>query len=66
MTTTAVMTAAGPILAIDLGKYKYLACVYRTTTEPTFQTIDTPRADAARGQDPALLPHRVPVRGQPG
>ena len=48
MTTTAVSTAAGPILAIDLGKYKCVACVYRATTEHTFQTMDTSRAEVAR------------------
>jgi transposase len=48
MTTTAVTTAAGPILAIDLGKYKCVACLDHAATEPTFQTIDTSRADLAR------------------
>src|SRR5262245_24264379 len=48
MTTTAVTTAAGPILAIDLGKYKCVACGYRATTEPTFQAMDTSRADMIR------------------
>ena len=48
MTTTAVTTVAGPILAIDLGKYKCVACTDRVATEPTFQTIDTSRADVAR------------------
>jgi hypothetical protein len=42
--TTAVTTAAGPILAIDLGKYKCVACVYRSATEHTFLSIDTSRA----------------------
>src|SRR5262245_26761844 len=48
MTTTAVTTAAGPILAIDLGKYKCVACIDHAATEPTFQTIDTSRAEVAR------------------
>src|SRR5262245_32507169 len=48
MTTTAVTTAAGPILAIDLGKYKCVACVYSATSEPTFQTMDTSRTEVAR------------------
>src|SRR5262245_60123775 len=48
MTTTAVTTASGPILAIDLGKYKCVACVDRSTTEHTFQTMDTSRAEVAR------------------
>src|SRR3954447_12647732 len=29
----------GIILAIDLGKYKSVACAYRAGTEPSFQTI---------------------------
>ena len=48
MTTTAVTTAAGPILAIDLGKYKCVACVYRSAIEHTFQSIDTSRTEVAR------------------
>ena len=48
MTTTAVSTAAGPILAIDLGKYKCVACVYRSATEHTFHAIDTSRAEVER------------------
>src|SRR6476619_151915 len=48
MTTTAVTIAAGPILAIDLGKYKCVACVYRSATDHTYQAIDTSRADVAR------------------
>ena len=38
MTTTAAetATAAGPILAIDLGKYKCVACLYRAAAnDPT-------------------------------
>jgi hypothetical protein len=41
MTTSAGTAAAGPILAIDLGKYKCVACTDRGAAEPTFQTIDT-------------------------
>ena len=48
MTTTAVSTAAGPILAIDLGKYKCVACAYHATTEHAFHTIDTSRTEVAR------------------
>jgi len=48
MTTTAVTNAAGPILAIDLGKYKCVACVYRSATEHTFQSIDMSRTEVAR------------------
>jgi transposase len=36
------MTTAGTILALDLGKYKSVACLYqRTTAECSFQTLDT-------------------------
>jgi transposase len=48
MTTTAVSTAAGPILAIDLGKYKCVACVYRSATDHTFHAIDTSRSEVER------------------
>jgi transposase len=43
-----VTTAAGPILAIDLGKYKCLACIYRSATDHTFRAIDTSRAEVER------------------
>jgi transposase len=48
MTTTAVTTAAGPILAIDLGKYKCVACLDRTAADHTFQSFDTSRAEVER------------------
>jgi transposase len=48
MTTTAVTTAAGPILAIDLGKYKCAACVDRAATDPSFDTVTTSRAELGR------------------
>jgi transposase len=50
MTTTAAKTtAAGPILAIDLGKYKCVACVYdRTTAAAEFRSIDTSIAEVER------------------
>jgi hypothetical protein len=32
MTTTATTTAARAILALDLGKYKTVACAYDTAT----------------------------------
>jgi len=42
--TTNRMTTAGTILALDLGKYKSLACLYdRNTAEGSFQTLDTCR-----------------------
>ncbi len=41
-TATPIATAAGTILAIDLGRYKSVACVYdRETRSATFHTIDT-------------------------
>ena len=49
MTTTVVTTAAGPILAIDLGKYTCVACAYnRATAAAEFRTIDTSRAEVER------------------
>jgi transposase len=42
-------TAAGPILAIDLGKYKCVACSYdRATAAADFRAIDTSRAEVER------------------
>ena len=47
-TTAATPTAAGPILAIDLGKYKCVACAYdRATAAGDYRTIDTSRAELA-------------------
>jgi transposase len=47
--TTATPTAAGTILAIDLGRYKSVACAYdRATRAAAFQALDTGRADFAR------------------
>src|SRR5215211_1009544 len=51
MTTTAAKapTAAGPILAIDLGKYKCVACVYHpATAQSEFRSIDTSVAEVGR------------------
>jgi transposase len=50
MTTTAAKapTAAGPILAIDLGKYKSVACIYHSAADHTFQSVPTSRDDLAR------------------
>jgi transposase len=45
-TTTNATTATGTILALDLGKYKSVACLYhRTTAECSFQTLDTSYAN---------------------
>jgi transposase len=41
-------TAAGPILAIDLGKYKCVACLYRAADQYAFHAIDTSRAEVER------------------
>src|SRR5262249_60581610 len=42
-------TAAGPILAIDLGKYKSVASVYdRQAAAADFRTIDTSTAEVER------------------
>jgi transposase len=49
MTTTAVTTAAGPILAIDLGKYKCVAGAYdQVSAQARFTTIDTSRPELER------------------
>jgi hypothetical protein len=49
MTTTAVKApAAGPILAIDLGKYKCVACVYHAADRYTFHAIETSRSEVER------------------
>ncbi len=41
--------AANSILAIDLGRYKSVACVYdRATRAHTFHTLDTTPADIDR------------------
>ncbi len=46
MTTTA-KAAAATILAIDLGKYKSVACLDRSAQDPRFTTIPTTRAELA-------------------
>jgi transposase len=51
MTTTPTAraaTAAGPILAIDLGKYKCVGCLYRAADQYAFHAIDTSRAEVER------------------
>ena len=57
MKTTA--TAARPILAIDLGKYKCVACLYdRATAAAEFRTADTSRAELEgllRGARPSVV-----------
>ncbi len=46
--TTEILNAAGPIVALDLGKYKSVACVYRAPDEQQFATVPTTRAELAR------------------
>jgi len=57
--TTNPMTATGTILALDLGKYKSLACLYqRDTAEYYFQSLDTSRDHLRhlfQQQRPALI-----------
>jgi len=48
MTTTAKTTAADTILAIDLGKYKSVACLYRSADDARFTTLTTSRDELAR------------------
>jgi transposase len=48
MTTTATTTAAAPILAMDLGKYKSVVCVYRSADDCRFLSFPTSRAELAR------------------
>ena len=58
-TTTNAAAAAGTILALDLGKYKSVACLYdRATAEHRFETLDTSYANLRRlfeRQRPALV-----------
>jgi transposase len=48
MTTTAEAAAADTILALDLGKYKSVACLYRSADDHRFTTIPTGRAELTR------------------
>lgn len=48
MASTAIAAAAGPILAVDLGKYKSVACIYRAADDQRFATIPTSRAELTR------------------
>ena len=61
MTTTTRTTAARTILALDLGKYKSVACLYdRATAAATFDSIPTSRAELLR----LFRRHRPPRRHQ--
>lgn len=48
MTTTATATAAETILAIDLGKYKSVACLSRSVDDHRFFAFATSRAEITR------------------
>jgi len=48
MTTIAKTTAAETILAIDLGKYKSVACIYRSADDQRFTTFPTTRVELTR------------------
>ena len=48
MTTTAKTIAADTILALDLGKYKSVACLYRSADDKQFTTIPTSRTELTR------------------
>jgi transposase len=57
-TTTEIATATGAILAIDLGKYKSVAYLYRSAEEQRLVTIRTNRAEICRllaRERPALV-----------
>ncbi len=40
---TEILNAAGPIVALDLGKHKSVACLYRAADDPQFTTLTTSR-----------------------
>src|SRR5579859_1769260 len=46
--TTTLTNAAHNILALDLGKYKSVACLYRPTDDPRFTTLTTSRLELTR------------------
>ena len=55
---TTTPTAAGPIPAIDLGRYKSVACAYDPATRAAaFRTLDTGREEFGRlfARHPAAL-----------
>ena len=58
MTTTANATAADTILAMDLGKYKSVACVYRAADDMRYVSLPTTRDELRRllaTQRPAVV-----------
>jgi hypothetical protein len=46
--TTTITTAADTILALDLGKYKSVACLYRSANDARFTSITTTRTELPR------------------
>ena len=56
--TTAVATATATILALDLGKYKSVACAYdRATAQARFDTLTTSRDELRKlFESPAARP----------
>ena len=67
ITTTSTATAAGPILALDLGKYKSVACIYRTADDQQFTTLPTTRAELTRlVARHRLIPDRLRTRRSRG
>jgi hypothetical protein len=58
MMTTATTTATDTILAIDLGKYKSVACLYRSAEDQRFFAFATSRAEFTRPQRQPM-PHQV-------
>jgi len=67
-TITKSTTAADTILAIDLGKYKSVACVCRATDELRFLSIPAHvpsrlRAEPMRRRRRSRVPSRSRVRG---
>jgi len=47
-TATTAPTTTGLILAIDLGKYKRVACLYRSADDQRFTTFPTSRTEVTR------------------
>ena len=47
-TSTEITTAADRILAIDLGKYKSVACIVGATDDPRYATFRTSREEIRR------------------
>ena len=48
MTTATTSIATDTILALDLGKYKSVACLHRSPDDPRFTTVPTSRHELTR------------------